>query len=74
MKRSIALIALLGGTAAGLGACQRAEADQPASQPEAAAPAPDRLMPRGPETRQRIQPGRIKCKEPVASIPCSPSG
>jgi hypothetical protein len=71
MKRSIALVGLIAASAA-TAACQRAEAssDQPAAPPQVPAPAPDRLMPRGPETRERIRPGRIKCSEPVASIPC----
>lgn len=68
MKRALILIGLAAATAA----CQQAEAssDSPAPDPRAGGRTPDRLMPRGPETRERIQPGRIRCKEPVASVPC----
>ncbi len=69
MKRALILIGLAAATAA----CQRASAstDQPAAAPPGSgSPVAARLMTRGPETRDRIQPGRIKCAEPVASIPC----
>lgn len=68
MKRALIVIGLAAATAA----CQRAEAssDSPAAAAQAPAPAPPQLMARGPETRERIQPGRIRCAKPVASVPC----
>jgi hypothetical protein len=60
------------GLALATAACQQASAsnEAPAPDPRTELRTPDRFMPRSPETRDRIQPGRIKCKEPVPSIPC----
>jgi hypothetical protein len=68
MKHVTILIGLTLATAA----CQQASAsnEPPAPDPRTELRTPDRFMPRSPETRARIQPGRIKCKEPVPSIPC----
>ncbi|HZG46573.1 MAG TPA: hypothetical protein VEZ41_09975 [Allosphingosinicella sp.] len=68
MKRALILIALAAATAG----CQQASASEqaPAPDPRTQLRTPDRFMARSPETRERIQPGRIKCQEPVASVPC----
>jgi len=56
-------------------ACQRAPepTDSAAARQPAQPPVPARLMPRDPDQRTRANsPGAepIRCKEPVASIPC----
>lgn len=73
MTRAL-MISLAAAAASLTGACQRAEAspDRPAAV-VTGAPVAARLTPRHPESRERIQPGRIRCKEPVASIPASRS-
>lgn len=72
MKRAVILIAPMLASLAATAGCQQASAstEAPVPDPRTQLRTPDRFMTRNPETRERIHPGRIRCKEPVASVPC----
>lgn len=58
-----------------LAACQRTAPETTANAAIPQDTAERRLMPRGVEARQRVNmqgDNRIRCKEPVPSIPCYP--